>query len=217
MKSDKKIQQDVLDELNWDPAINAAKLGVEVSNGVVHLVGSVDTYSEKWKAERAVLRVIGVRALAVGVEVCLLHLHERTDTDIAEAVKNIIDNSSYLINNRIQLMVEDGWVTLFGEVNWAYQRGVVDDLIKDVNGVRGITNKICTIPEGIFHSMLPEINLVINRTLKTNQHGLTVSVEGASVTLSGSLPSWKDRERVEYLVWGVPGVARVIDHITILA
>lgn len=122
MKTDAELKQDIIAELTWEPAINAAQIGVEVTDGVVTLAGHVDSYSEKWHAERAAQRVSGVRALAVEMDVKLPGLSMRNDADIARSAQNALEWTSSLPNTTLQVKVENGWVTLSGSVEWEYQR-----------------------------------------------------------------------------------------------
>ena len=122
MKTDSQLQQDVLDELKWEHAVHAAQIGVEVKDGIVTLAGAVSIYYEKWNAERAAQRVYGVRPLAIDMTVKLSQLGMRTDADIAESAKNILDWTNSLIANAVKVLVEDGWLTLSGKVEWQYQR-----------------------------------------------------------------------------------------------
>ena len=122
MKSDKQLQADVLAELQWEPAVNAAHIGVEVKDGVVTLSGHVDNFAEKWAAERAAKRVRGVRALAIDMDVTLASSDKRNDSDIARATINALQWTSTVPGQTIQVAVENGMVTLTGNVDWNYQR-----------------------------------------------------------------------------------------------
>jgi osmotically-inducible protein OsmY len=142
MKTDMDLRDDVLDELRWEPAVNAAEIGVAVKNGVVTLTGTVDYYPQKLGSERAALRVSGVRALANGVKIRLPGPNILTDTDIALAVKNTLEWDVNVPDGRIQVRVEDGWVTLKGEVDWQNQKTAADAALRDMKGVKGVINEI---------------------------------------------------------------------------
>ncbi len=141
-KSDVQLQQDVLAELKWEPSINAAEIGVEVKDGIVTLAGHVNTYAEKWNAERATQRVSGVKALAVEMQVRIEGMNNRTDSDIARSVENVLQWTTYLTKDAIKVKVEKGWVTLTGEVEWQYQRQAATDAIRYLMGVRGLSDQI---------------------------------------------------------------------------
>ena len=122
MKTDAQVQQDVIAELKWEPSINAAQIGVEVKDGIVTLAGHVSSYAEKWDAERAAQRVSGVKALAVEMDVKLPGSSKRNDADIARSAKDVLQWTTYLPKDRVKVMVEKGWITLSGDVDWEYQR-----------------------------------------------------------------------------------------------
>jgi len=118
MKTDTQLQQDVQAELKWEPSVNAAHIGVEVNDGVVILAGHVDTYAEKWGAEQAAQRILGVKAVVVEMDVKLAFDSKRSDADIAQSVENALAWSAYLPANRVKVLVEKGWVTLTGDLDW---------------------------------------------------------------------------------------------------
>lgn len=142
MKSDNQLQNDVLAELQWDASINASHLGVEVDDGVVTLTGQVDSFLEKWEAERAAQRVMGVRALAVNIHVELPGSAVRSDEDIARTADNVLHWTSAVPKDHVKVLVERGWVTLSGEVPWDYQREAAQQIICNLMGVVGVSNQI---------------------------------------------------------------------------
>jgi osmotically-inducible protein OsmY len=140
MVTDAQLQQDVMAELEWEPAVPATRVGVDVRNGVVTLAGQLDSYAQKWHAERAVQRVSDVKALATQLTVHLIGLIHYSDTDIARSVENILESTKCLPAGAISVEVESGWVTLSGEVAWQYQRQAA------IDGVRGVSDRICIKP-----------------------------------------------------------------------
>src|SRR4029453_4596180 len=146
MKTDKQMQQDVMAELDWEPSVNAAQIGVEVSDGVVTLLGHVDSYAEKITAERAAQRVSGARAIAVQIEVKLAGLSQRSDTDIARAAGNVLAWTTSLPPESLKVKVEDSWITLSGEVEWDYQRHAAAESVRHLMGVTGVINLIAIRP-----------------------------------------------------------------------
>ena len=146
MKTDSQLQQDVMAELKWEPAVHAEQIGVEVKNGVVTLDGEVSSFMEKWNAERAAQRVHGVKALAVEMKVKLSEFGTRTDTDIAESARNILGWTNSLPADAVKVLVEGGWLTLSGDVEWQYQRQVAADCVRDLTGVIGVSNQIAVKP-----------------------------------------------------------------------
>jgi osmotically-inducible protein OsmY len=143
-KTDSDVRADVEEELHWELNEQASEIGVTVRDGVVTLSGQVKSFWEKWSAERAVERVVGVRAVANDIEVPLGS--ERTDSDIAQHVANVLDWSSPIPRGQVKAEVEKGWVTLRGEVGADYQRRAPERLVRHVRGVRGITNAITIKP-----------------------------------------------------------------------
>ena len=146
MKSDTELRRDVLDELDWEPSINAAGIGVAVSRGIVTLTGSVGNYNEKVTAEHATKRVHGVKAVANDIEVQLLGIHERTDADIARVVVDALRWKTLVPDEAIKASVSNGWVTLDGEVDWFYQREAVELIVRALHGVRGVIDQITVKP-----------------------------------------------------------------------
>ncbi len=146
MKTDLQIQQDVMDELAWDPILKASEIAVTVKEGIVTLGGYVNNYSQKLAAENAAKRVKEVRAVALDIEIKLASDNRRTDADIAATALNALKWSSFVPEDRLKLKVEDGWITMEGEVEWQFQRESAANAVKDLIGVRGISNSIKVRP-----------------------------------------------------------------------
>jgi len=146
MKTDAQIQQDVIEELKWEQSVNASQIGVEVNNGIVTLAGHVGSFAEKWDAERATQRVSGVKALAIEIDVTLPGSSHRNDVDIARSAENVLEWSTYLPRDHVKVMVEDGWITLTGEVDWEYQKQAVATGVRYLMGVKGISDNITIRP-----------------------------------------------------------------------
>jgi len=217
MKSDLDVQRDVIAELAWEPSVNAADIGVAVKGGVVTLSGHVESYSEKADAERATQRVAGVKALAVEMDVSLPVFSIRTDSDIAGAVENVLLWSSHFPQNAIKVMVENGWVTLSGEVDWQYQRRAAIASVQHLMGVTGVSDQIIINPE----SAVGDIKLGIESALKRYAKGdarninVEVSVTGDKVTLGGRVHNWAERNLALNTAWDAPGVRGVVDNMTV--
>jgi len=216
MKTDQQVQQDVIAELRWEPSVNAANIGVEVKDGIVTLTGHVNSFAEKWDAERAAQRVVGVKALAIEMDVNLPGSSHRHDADIARAVENALEWSIYVPQDAIKVMVDHGHVTLKGEVQWEYQREAADKAVRYLMGVTGISDQI-TLKHGISSSVVKsDIEAALKRRAHDEAQNISVSVKGADVTLSGKVPSWADRILVRYSAWGTKGVLNVIDNLTVM-
>jgi len=214
MKTDKQLQSDVIAELNWEQSINASKIGVEVSGGVVTLAGHVDSYADKWSAETAAQRVAGVKSLTVEIDVKLIGLSERSDTDIAHSANNILQWTSSLTDDAIKVMVENGWITLTGEVDWNYQRIAAATALRNLTGVTGLTNKVSVKPTVSISALRSDIETALKRQALKDVSKIGVEINGSEVILSGTVHSWSERNMVRQSAWNTPGVFKVIDNIT---
>ena len=216
MKTDSQLQQDVMAELNWEPAVNAAQIGVEVKDGVVTLAGEVSSYSEKLNAERATQRVHGVKALAVEMKVKLSEFGTRTDADIARSASNILNWTSSLPTDAIKLMAEGGWLTLTGNVEWQYQRQDAASSVRYLPGVVGVSNDIVVKPSLSATVVKSDIEAALKRSAAADAKAITVNVHGADVTLTGTVHSWAERDLATRSAWGSAGVGKVVDKMTLV-
>jgi len=216
MKTDQQLKQDVIAELGWEPAVNASQIGVGIKDGIVTLAGHVSSFTEKWEAERATQRVAGVKGLAVAMDVTLPGMSNRTDADIARSVENTLQWLSYLPTDAVKVMVEHGWVTLSGEVDWNYQRLNAADVVRDLMGVRGLTESIGIKSRAVpASSIKADIEAALRRRLDSNLQDITVTVHDGDVTLTGRVQSLWDRERARELAWSSAGVKHVNDDLRI--
>jgi osmotically-inducible protein OsmY len=217
MKTDKQLQQDVTAELSWDPAINSAEIGVAVKDGVVTLSGQVGTYAEKIEAEHAAVRVFGVKALAVEMEVELAGHSTRTDSEVARSVENVLEWTTCMPKNAVKVMVENGIVTLSGDVHFQYQRQAAVGAICGLFGVKGVNDEILIKPAASATIVKADIEAALKRRAKSEINNISVSVQGHGVTLSGKAHSWSERELAASTAWASPGVHSVVDNITLTA
>lgn len=215
MKTDIQLQQDVIAELKWEPSVNAALIGVEVARGVVTLTGQVNSYSEKLGAEQAAQRVAGVSALAVELEVKLAGPNQRSDGDIARSAQDIIHWTNYLPKDAVNVMVEKGWLTLSGTVDWDYQRQSAIAAVRGLSGVVGVLDRIIIKPRISLSAVKSDIEAVLKRRATQDASNISVAVDGADITLSGTVRNWSDRETARHSAWGTPGVHNVIDKMTV--
>lgn len=215
MKSDTQLQLDVIAELRWDASVNPAGIGVEVKDGIVTLAGHVGSYAEKWSAERAVQRVAGVRALAVEMDVKLSGLNVRSDADVAHAAQNVLQWLTALPPDSVKVMVEGGWITLSGEVDWDYQRLAAVEAVCNLMGVTGVSEQIAIKPLVSPGAVKLEIEATLKRRVKSEGQSISVDVVGDRVTLSGNVHSWAEREIAKHSAWGTPGVRFVVDDLTV--
>ncbi|MCX7279913.1 MAG: BON domain-containing protein [Burkholderiales bacterium] len=217
MKSDSQLKHDVLDELKWEPSVNATNVGVEVRDGIVTLAGRVESFSEKWHAERAVQRVHGVRGLAVDVNVELPGLRQHTDADIAAAARNILDWATNIPKKSISVMVENGWLTLSGTVDWSYQRLAAAQAVRHLLGVTGLSDQIVlkSVPASDPHAVKVAIEAALKRRAVDSANSISVTMLGTEATLTGMAGSWSEREFAEEAAWCTAGVRSVVDRISV--
>jgi osmotically-inducible protein OsmY len=216
MKTDAQLQQDVISELKWEPAVHAEQIGVEVKNGVVTLAGEVSSYTEKWNAERAAQRVSGVKALAVEMKIKLSEFGKRTDADIAESAKNILAWTSSLPADAIKVLVEGGWLTLSGDVAWQYQREDAADSVRYLSGVTGVSNQIAVKPPLSATVVKADIEAALKRRAAADAKTISVDVQGGDVTLTGTVHSWAERDLATRSAWGSSGVRNVVDKMNLV-
>jgi len=215
MKTDAQVQQDVLAELKWEPSVNAAKIGVEVEDGIVTLAGHVDSYAEKWSAEGASQRVAGVRALATEIEVALPGSSKRSDADIARSAEGALQWTTFLPQDSVKVMVEGGWITLTGEVPWEYQRQSASAAVRNLMGVTGVSDQIAIKPRVTAGAVKSDVEAALQRHAHDDAQKIVVTVSGGDVTLTGKVRSWSERDMARNSAWRTPGVKSVVDNITI--
>ena len=215
MINDTKIQKDVVDELDWEPSINAADIGVTVKNGVVTLSGHIPSYAQKRTAEEVAFRVKGVTAVAEEIEVRLSGDKKRTDADIASAALEAISWHEYLSKDDFKITVENGRVSIEGEVDWQYQRKSVYGAIRTLTGVKFVINRVKVRPHASTSKVKENIRKALNRMAVEDAASITVDVQDGVVRLGGSVRSWAEQKSAELAASAAPGVVEVVDNIRI--
>ena len=215
MKTDAQLKNDVTAELEWDPSIHATQVGVAVKAGVVTLTGHLDTYAEKFAVEKAVGRVHGVTAIAVELDVKLDPGHKRSDSEIAAAAESALKWHSQIPEERIQVMVEKGWVTLKGEVDWDYQRQNAGKAVRSLTGVVGISNSITLKPSVIPANVAIRVRDALTRHAEREARDIAVDINGSVVTLRGAVDSWAERNAAFGAAWSAPGISNVVNEIKV--
>lgn len=213
--SDKQLRQDILDELEFEPSVNAAHIGVAAENGVVTLTGHVSSYAEKLAADKAVRRVKGVQAIAEEIEVRYASDKKTADDEIARRVIDILRWSAVVPQNRVQITVRDGWVTLSGDVDWQYQKKAAYDEVRRLSGISGIVNNIAVRPSVQPVDVKRKIQDAFRRNAEVEAQRIRITVDGGKVVLDGSVHDWHERDAAEKAAWAAPGVVTVEDRLSI--
>ena len=211
--SELQLRQDVVDELEYEPSIDAAHIGIAVDKGVVTLTGHVANYAEKQAAIAAVRRVKGVRAIAEEIEVRWLTDQKMSDDEIAKRAIDILNWDTMVPSDSIQVLVRDGWVKLTGSVDWNYQKKHAEEDIRKLSGVRGVTNALEIKPSVQADDVKRKIEEALKRHAEIEANAIRVTVhERNKVTLEGRVDSWTERHAVENAAWSAPGVKSVEDR-----
>jgi osmotically-inducible protein OsmY len=214
MKSDSQLQQDVSEELKWEPSVHAGEVTVKVKNGIATLDGEVCSYAEKWSAERAALRVAGVKGITDKLTVSLTEAGARSDEDITSAVESALEWSSTVPEDAISARVDEGWVTLTGTVDWQFQRLAALDCVRFQHGVTGVSDEIVIKPALSSALVKADIEAALKRRAAADAQQISVAVSGSDVTLTGTVHSWSERELATSSAWATPGVRNVVDKLT---
>jgi osmotically-inducible protein OsmY len=216
MKTDSQIQIDVRQALSWDPSVTHELVGVTALNGVVTLSGSVPSYFEKTEAETVAQRIGGVKAVVQNIEVKLSNSYFKDDKDIADAILSQFKWNFSVPNNKIKIEVEKGWVELKGEVEWGYQKTAAENCIKDLIGVKGVSNFISIKPKNISASDIKQkIEDALKSEAKRQAGNISVGVDGGKVTLSGDVHSFAEMDDAKWAAWGSPGVTDVTNNMQV--
>lgn len=209
------VKQNIIDELIWEPSIDATNIDVSVDNGVVTLRGVVPSYYDKISAEDAAFRVKGVRTVINEIDVKLTTAFKRSDEEIHEAVSDALTWDTTVPEERITVTVSDGYVTLGGTVNWNYQKLKATEDVNYLAGVKGITNNITVEPTITFDRPAERIERAFERSALVDPERIEVSIEGNKAILDGKVPTWSERREAERLAWATPGISKVKNNITV--
>lgn len=215
-KSDLQIQQDVMREMRWDTRIEPTEVGVEVDNGVVTLTGTVESFAKKYAAMEAAHRVAGVLDVANDIAVHLPGSPGRTDTEIARAVRHALEWDAFVPDQRIRSSVSEGWVTLEGEVEYLREREDAARVVRRLGGVKGVWNQITVKPKKVDPAGIRKmIEEALERRAEREAESIGVTVDDGTVTLSGKVRSWLEKDAVVGAIGHAPGVRTINDKLRI--
>lgn len=216
MHEELKLQQRVIDELEFDPALNAAHIGVSVRGNVVTLSGHVESFAEKFATERAARRVKGIAAVAQEIEVHLAGDKKTADDEIAQRAVKILAWDVSVPLDAVTVKVEHGIVTLTGCVDWAFQRAEAEYDVRKLGGVKAVVNAITVRPKLRAVDVRDKLTAAFERNADVEAGRITVDVTEGKVVLGGKVDSWSEREAAERAAWSVPGVTAVDDRIILV-
>lgn len=216
MKTDLQIQSDVQSQLKWEPQLNASEIGVSVKNGVVTLSGIVDSFPKKLAAERVAKSILGVKAVAVDLQVGISPINKKSDTEIAEACINAMKWDSSVPDDKIKLKVENGFVVLEGTVEWSYQRIAAKKALANISGLKGIDNLITVKQKPSSLDIKKQIRDSFIRTAGQEADRIKVEVLGDRVILNGTVASLHEKEEAENTAWSTSGVNEVDNKIIVV-
>lgn len=213
---DKFLRQRIVDELDFNPSINAANIGISVDGGVVTLTGHVSSYAERLAAEEATRRMKGVRGIAQEIEIRYPSHKKSSDDEIAKRALSIIQWHAMLPEDAVQVIVRRGLITLTGEVTWQYQKKAAEDAVQKLSGVTGVINNISLEPHVAASDIKKKIEDALTRRAQIEANTIQIDVlDGNKVKIAGSVECWEQREAVEDAVWSVGGVQSIDDRLTV--
>jgi Predicted periplasmic or secreted lipoprotein len=217
MQADRDLQEEVLAALEWEPGVNAAHIGVTVSDGVVTLRGTVSTLQEKWIAERAARHMVGVRAIANDVDVSPTGNAIRSDSAIAEVAANALEWDSAVPDNAVKVTVRNGWVTLTGTVAHQFEKSAAELVVQRLYGVKGVANSIVVKPRVSAGDVKAKIEDALKRSAVIDSQRVSVEARDGAVVLTGTVRSLAERDDTERAAWAAPGVTKVDDRLVVAA
>ena len=213
MKTNAELQKNVQDAIAWEPLLHAAEIGVTAKDGIVSLTGIVDSYAKKVEAENAAKKVIGVKVLVENIKVKFPNSTSKTDIEVADEIVKAFKSNALIPENMIKVIVEDGQVTLEGEMQWDYQREMTKNAIHYLPGVKAIINNIKIKSE--IHDAIKQKD--VENAMKMNwvvyDSDIHIKVSGTTVTLTGTVNSWHQKEEAGRIAWKTPGIQHVENNL----
>ncbi|MBK7368892.1 MAG: BON domain-containing protein [Candidatus Eisenbacteria bacterium] len=214
-RSDVELKDDILNELKWEPSIQEAGIGVIVESGIVTLSGAVESWATRSAAEEATQRVTGVAAVANELTVRLTTSYERTDADIAGAAAGALHWHVSLPRDRVRVTVENGRVTLRGELDWQFQKATAAEAVAHLWGVTSVVNEIVLKPRVSPEDLKRKILVAIERNALLDVSDITVEAQGGRVVLKGRVRTWAEKDQACQTAWAAPGVTDVDNQLRV--
>lgn len=215
MKNNEELQKDVQDAIKWEPLLNAAEIGVTVKDGIVTLTGVVDSYTKKSEAEEAARNVAGVKAVVENIKIKFGSYDNKSGNEIANEILNAFKWSWDIPTDKIKVKVEDGWVTIDGEVKWKFQKEAANKAVNNLIGVKGVTNNITIRLESHDDIEKKDIERALLRNWSINDKEISVKVTGSKVILNGTVHSLYQKDQAGRIAWNAPGVITVDNELII--
>jgi osmotically-inducible protein OsmY len=217
MKTDSQLQSDAEAELEWRPGVDEAHIGVSAADGVVTLTGQVSHYTEKIAAEEAAKAVYGVKGIANDIKVEIPGALKQTDQDIAKAVLERLKWDWEVPNDKVKVVVKDGWITLDGTVDWQYQKIAADRCVRYLLGVVGVINDITIKPAVKASDVENKIEKAFRRNAALDAEGVSIKADGGVITLTGTVSSWDEFDEAATAAWAAPGVTSVHNNLNVVS
>lgn len=215
MISNEELQKSVQDAIKWEPLLHAAEIGVTVKDGVVTLTGAVDSYTKKLQAEDAAKNITGVKAVVEKIEIQFGHGTKKNDNEIATEIINAFKWNWEIPSDKVKVKVENGWITLEGELVWKYQKDAAQKALRNLDGVKGVINNITIKSETHDKVEKEEIEVALGRNWSIDNSDIEVKVAGNVVSLQGKVHSWYEKDEAERIAWNAPGVWNVNNDLVI--
>jgi osmotically-inducible protein OsmY len=216
MKTNEELQNDVQDAIKWQPLLQAAEIGVTAKNGVVTLSGVVNSFTKKIEAEKAAKSVIGVRAVVENIDVKISTSLLKNDEDLATEILSSMKWDWSVPNDKVQVKVEDAWVTIDGNVEWNYQKEAARSCAANLIGVKGVTNNLVVKADSKDNIEQEDIEKALSRSWMVDDHNIQVKVKGNKVVLRGAVESIFEKDEAARLAWNAPGVNEVDNELAVI-